>query len=170
MRLNRSLSGLLIALVLVLPGCIESGPSEEEQQKALNKLNKNTMSVAVALKSMLSAEQSFQQRQAVPLKVDMETWWISLTSTRLNLKRIKATLTEYPTTIDSARNLWAGRIQGNMNLITESGMLTTMQGPITSRLAENYGGPRVEKEGREVVELSKQISQMLGITSDPSTE
>ena len=67
MHLNRSISGLLMVAVFLLQGCIDSGPSQAEQEKALEKLNKNTMSVAVSLKSMLNAEQDFAQRQVVPL-------------------------------------------------------------------------------------------------------
>lgn len=170
MRLNRRFPGLLIVLMMILPGCLESGPSAEERQNALEKLNKNTMSVAVSLKSMLDTEQALEERQAMPLKVDLQTWWISLTATRLNLKRIKATLTEYPGTIDAARNLWAGRVQGSLELMIESGMLTTMTGPITSQLEKNYGKSRVEKEAREVMEISAQISTLLGIKLGSSTE
>ena len=169
-RTNGSFTGLLLVVMLILPGCIDSGPSEQEQQKALEKINKNTMSVAISLKSMLDEEQSLQQRQAVPLMVQIQTWWIALTSTRLNLARIKTTLTEYPETIEAARNLWAGRIQDNMNKIIGSGTFTTMTGPITSRLAQNYDESRVKKEISEVLELSAQISTLLGIKSDASTE
>ena len=170
MHLNRSISGLLMVAVFLLQGCIDSGPSQAEQEKALEKLNKNTMSVAVSLKSMLNAEQDFAQRQVVPLKVDIQTWWISLTATRLNLGRIKSTLTEYPGLIDAARNLWTGRIQGKMNQIIESGTLTKMTGPITSRLVENYDESRVERETSQVLELSAQISTLLGIKADAANE
>lgn len=161
------LTSLLVLAALLFPGCSESKLTPEELQKVNDKLNKTTMSIAVALKSMWTTEEVYAQEQDTPRNVDLETWWISLTSTRLNLRRMQVLITEHPITIDRARNLWAGRIQENLNRIDEAGLLTTMPGPVTSKLKSKFGAERVEKETAEVLKLSREIEGTLGLRKIP---
>ena len=164
---TKILLATLIMLLAIPSGCSEPPPSPAEMKKLNGKINQTTMSIAVALKSMWNTEQAFTQGNYTPRKVDLETWWISLTSTRLNMKRALATINDNPSIVDRARNLWAGRIQENLNQIIDAGLLTTMQGPITSRLEATYGAERVQKEMRDVLALSQKIEERLDLPEAP---
>ena len=170
MPLKKILLTALVAFLAGSSGCFKPAPTPEEMERISTKLNKTTMSIAVALKSMRNTEQIFTEQQFTPRKVDLDTWWICLTSTRLNMKRVLATITEHPSSIDLARNFWAGRIQENLNLMIDSGMFTTMQGPVTSKLESNYGAERVNKETEGILSLSQQIEDMLDLSNTASPD
>ena len=168
MKRTTPLAGILLLLTIQLPGCGDSGGNQAELDQALNKLNKGTMSVAVALESMRTNAEMYADGGRTPMKVELEMWWISLTSTRLNLSRIKTLVIDNPQIVPEARNLWSGRIQGNIDLILENGMLTTMKGTLSSRVIAEYGEERVRKEADQVIGLSEEIEALLGIEPDAS--
>ena len=166
---QKTLLATLIALLAVSFGCSKPRLSPEEMKKVNQKLNQTTMSISLAVKSMWTTEEVFIREQLTPRKVDLETWWISLTSTRLNMKRVLEIITTHPSTIELARNFWAGRIQKYLNQIIDAGLLDSMPGPITSRLESTYGTERVEKEATDVLTLTREIEQTLGITRIPAS-
>ncbi|MEE2681090.1 MAG: hypothetical protein VX641_01835 [Planctomycetota bacterium] len=166
---QKTLTTTLIVLLAFASGCSRPGPGPEEMKKVNQKLNQTTMSISLAVKSMWTTEEFFMQEQLDPRKVDLETWWISLTSTRLNMKRVLEIITTHPSTIELARNFWAGRIQEYLDQIIGAGLLGSMPGPITSRLAETYGAERVQKEAGDVLELTRRIETTLGIERTPAS-
>ena len=166
---QKTLLATLIALLALSSGCSKPRFSPEEMEEVNQKLNQTTMSIAIAVKSMWTTEELFIREQLTPRKVDLDSWWIALTSTRLNMKRVLEIITTHPSTIQRARNFWAGRVQEYLNQIIDAGLLDSMPGPITSRLDENHGAERVEKEARDVLALTREIEGILDLTRNQAS-
>ena len=79
------------------------------------------------------------------------------------MKRLQRVLTENPALHLEARNMWIGRIQGNLLALQENGSLTELNGPITSFLGEAYGQERVANEAKKMMETSNAIEAILNI-------
>ncbi|MED5507048.1 MAG: hypothetical protein VX684_04345, partial [Planctomycetota bacterium] len=94
--------------------------------------------------------------------LELETFWITFTATRLNLTRIQELLEAHPGAVASARNFWRGRVQGALQRCVSIGMLDGMSGPISSRLGERFGEERVRTEVEEVMRRSQRLQELLG--------
>ncbi len=156
------LPGILLAWPLLLGACSPGGADREPSPETLQKLNNTTMSLAIALQSMYEAEEASRESGSTPQGLELETFWITFTATRLNLTRIQELLEAHPGAVASARNFWRGRVQGALQRCVSIGMLDGMSGPISSRLGERFGEERVRTEVEEVMRRSQRLQELLG--------
>ena len=171
MHLTKSLNiALLLAITcFVLPACSEGGGASAESVENAKKINMATTSAGNAFHSMWRAEQGYASSDRKPQRSDLDVFWMALQSTARDLERVDKMLAEDPALVDQTRNYWNGRVQENLSKIEASGMLSTMDGPITSMLGKTYGEERVRKDIDRLLAATSSIQDRLGIERTPFT-
>lgn len=158
-----ALSMALLTVFSLAPfGCSGSGGQSNSSQE-LKKVDITTTTIGIALKSMLQDENRVAATGWTPKQASLETYWMAFTSTTLDMKRLIRTLDANPDIHLEARDMWIGRIQDSLDEMRESGMLTDMDGPITSKLGPAFGVERVENEGTKLLQAAAAIEATLGI-------
>lgn len=153
---------LLVVLSLAQFGCGGSG-GQSSSLLVFKKVDITTTTIGTALKSMLMEEERYATPGWEPKQATLETYWMSFTSTTLDMKRLIRVLDENPGILPKARDMWIGRVQDNLAKMKAAGMLTDMDGPISSKLGPAFGEERVAKEGTKLLQAADAIEEILGI-------
>lgn len=112
---------------------------------------------------MQHAENALKSSNRKPLRGELDLFWMALQSTTRNMERIQKTLVEDPSLTNDIRNLWNGRVQEGLTQTEASGMLTKMDGPITSRLGDAFGKERVNNDVKRLFAAAHAIQAQLGV-------